>query len=88
MTKLCSSAVINDADVIIDDRFLGDGYAILTAAGAAATQWATHRGAWVLDPVYTAKGFAGMLGRDAEGEWSNSQHIVFIHTGGLPTVFA
>lgn len=82
------NTVINDADVIIDDRFLGDGYAIPTAAGAAATQWAAHRGAWVLDPVYTAKGFAGMLGRDAEGEWSNSQHIVFIHTGGLPAVFA
>jgi 1-aminocyclopropane-1-carboxylate deaminase/D-cysteine desulfhydrase-like pyridoxal-dependent ACC family enzyme len=88
LTLLHSPAAITDADVIIDDRFLGDGYAEPTDAGTAATQWAAHRGAWVLDPVYTAKGFAGLLGRDAEGEWSNSQHVVFIHTGGLPTVFA
>lgn len=88
LALLGSTAPITDADVIIDDRFLGTGYAVPTAAGTAATQWAAHRGAWVLDPVYTAKGFAGLLGRDAESEWSNSQHIVFIHTGGLPAVFA
>lgn len=87
LALLRSIAAITDADVIIDNRFLGDGYAVPTAAGAAATLWAAHRGAWVLDPVYTAKGFAGLLGRDAEGEWSSSQHVVFIHTGGLPTVF-
>lgn len=87
LALLGSIAAITDADVIIDNRFLGDGYAVPTAAGAAATLWAAHRGAWVLDPVYTAKGFAGLLGRDAEGEWSSSQHVVFIHTGGLPTVF-
>lgn len=88
LALLGGTAAITDADVIIDDRFIGDGYATPTAAGAAATLWAAHRGAWVLDPVYTAKGFAGLLGRDAEGEWSHSQHVVFIHTGGLPTVFA
>lgn len=81
-------ATIVDADIVIDDRFLGDGYAEPTDAGTAATRWAAHRGAWVLDPVYTAKGFAGLLGRDAEGEWSHSQHVVFVHTGGLPAVFA
>lgn len=88
LALLNSTATITDVDIIIDDRFLGDGYALPTTAGTTATQWAAHRGAWVLDPVYTAKGFAGLLGRDAEGEWSNSQHVVFIHTGGLPAVFA
>ncbi len=87
LVLLGSPAAITDADIIIDDRFLGDDYAVPTIAGAAATQWAAHRGAWVLDPVYTAKGFAGLLHRDSEGEWSNSQHIVFVHTGGLPAVF-
>lgn len=87
LVLLGSPAAITDADIVIDDRFLGDDYAIPTRSGAAATQWAAHRGAWVLDPVYTAKGFAGLLHRDSEGEWSNSQHVVFIHTGGLPAVF-
>ncbi|MEK7411429.1 MAG: hypothetical protein AAB327_08635, partial [Actinomycetota bacterium] len=87
LALLGSTAAVLDADIIIDDRFLGDDYAAPTRAGAAAARWAAHRGAWVLDPVYTAKGFAGLLGRDAEGEWSKSQHVVFIHTGGLPAVF-
>ena len=85
---LGSKAKIYDDDIIIDDRFIGENYAVPTAAGAEATKWAAHRGAWILDSVYTAKGFSGLLGRDAEGEWSNSQNVVFIHTGGLPSVFA
>jgi D-cysteine desulfhydrase family pyridoxal phosphate-dependent enzyme len=85
---LGSDAKISGADVVIDDRFIGENYAVPTVAGAEATKWAAHRGAWILDSVYTAKGFSGLLGRDAEGEWSNSQQVIFVHTGGLPSVFA
>lgn len=83
-----SDAPIALSDVQIDSRFLGEGYAVPTEAGAAATHWAAHRGAWILDSVYTAKGFSGVLGLDAEGMFSASQNVVFIHTGGLPSVFA
>jgi 1-aminocyclopropane-1-carboxylate deaminase/D-cysteine desulfhydrase-like pyridoxal-dependent ACC family enzyme len=83
-----SDAPIELSDVQIDSRFLGNGYAVPTEAGTAATHWAAHRGAWVLDSVYTAKGFSGLLGLDAEGMFSASQNVVFIHTGGLPSVFA
>lgn len=83
-----SSAPVELSDVHIDSRFLGEGYAIPTEAGEAATHWAAGRGAWVLDAVYTAKGFSGVLGLDAEGMFSASQNVVFIHTGGLPSVFA
>lgn len=85
---LGSAAKISDSDIIIDDRYIGENYAIPTVAGAEATVWAAHRGAWILDSVYTAKGFSGLLGRDAEGEWSKSQQVIFVHTGGLPSVFA
>ena len=83
-----SDAHISLSDVQIDTAFLGDGYAIPTKAGTQATQWAAHRGAWILDPVYTAKGFSGLLGHDAQGSFSPSANVVFIHTGGLPSVFA
>jgi 1-aminocyclopropane-1-carboxylate deaminase/D-cysteine desulfhydrase-like pyridoxal-dependent ACC family enzyme len=83
-----SDAQVDESDVVIDSRFLGEGYAIPTAAGEIATQWAAHRGAWILDSVYTAKGFSGVLGRDAEGAFSPAHNVVFIHTGGLPSVFA
>lgn len=82
-----SPAVISDEDIEIDDRFLGDDYAAPTVEAANAASWAARRGAWILDPVYTAKGFSGVLGRDAEGRHGAGDDIVFIHTGGLPSVF-
>ena len=88
LSLAASDAFIDLSDVKIDGRFLGVGYAVPTAAGAAATRWAAHRGAWVLDSVYTAKGFSGVLGLDEEGTFSDSQNVIFIHTGGLPSVFA
>ena len=74
-------------DVIIDANYMGSDYAMPTQAAAEATTWAAHRGAWVLDPVYSAKGFSGLLGRDAKGEFAADSNIVFIHTGGLPSLF-
>lgn len=87
LALLGESARANQADVIIDANYMGSDYAIATQAAADATAWAAHRGAWVLDPVYSAKGFSGLLGRDANGEWSAQQNVVFIHTGGLPSLF-
>lgn len=83
--------MISRDDIVIESRFLGQDYAVPTAASAAATAWAARRGAWVLDPVYTAKGFAGLLAMDEEGRFAGTageSHVVFIHTGGLPSVFA
>jgi 1-aminocyclopropane-1-carboxylate deaminase/D-cysteine desulfhydrase-like pyridoxal-dependent ACC family enzyme len=88
LSLAASDAPLELSDVQIDGRFLGDGYAIPTEAAAAATRWAAHRGAWVLDSVYTAKGFSGVLGLDTEGMFSPQHNVVFIHTGGLPSVFA
>jgi len=75
------------ADVIIDPSYMGADYAIPTQAATDATTWAAHRGAWVLDPVYSAKGFSGLLGLDANGNFGVDSNIVFIHTGGLPSLF-
>jgi 1-aminocyclopropane-1-carboxylate deaminase/D-cysteine desulfhydrase-like pyridoxal-dependent ACC family enzyme len=73
----------------VDSRFLGDDYAIPTAEGDAAIRWAARHGGWVLDRVYTGKGFAGLLavaGEHAE-QHGPGRNVVWIHTGGLPTVF-
>jgi 1-aminocyclopropane-1-carboxylate deaminase/D-cysteine desulfhydrase-like pyridoxal-dependent ACC family enzyme len=39
-----------------------------------------------LDPVYSAKAFAGLLGLLEAGEIAG--RILFWHTGGLPALFA
>ncbi len=83
-----TDAVIRDDDVELDDRWLGDDYAVPSPAGDAAIDWAARHGGWVLDRTYTGKGFAGLLGNADDGRWRRGDDVVFIHTGGLPAVFA
>ena len=87
LTLLGETARATPEDVIIDANYMGSDYAVPTHAATKASTWAAHRGAWVLDPVYSAKGFSGLLGRDAKGEFAPDSNIVFIHTGGLPSLF-
>jgi D-cysteine desulfhydrase family pyridoxal phosphate-dependent enzyme len=73
----------------VDGRFLGAEYGVPSAEGDAAIHWAARHGGWVLDRVYTGKGFAGLLAIAAEhaAEHGPGRDIVWIHTGGLPSVF-
>jgi len=41
-----------------------------------------------LDPVYSGKGLAGLIAPLRAGRWRRHDHIVFIHTGGAPALFA
>lgn len=77
-----------ESDVEIDTRWLGEDYAVPTSAGDDAIVWAARHGGWVLDRTYSGKGFAGLLGNAADGRWGTDDDVVFIHTGGLPSVFA
>jgi 1-aminocyclopropane-1-carboxylate deaminase/D-cysteine desulfhydrase-like pyridoxal-dependent ACC family enzyme len=79
---------IDDDAVLVDPRWMGDDYAVPTREADDAIRWAARTGGWVLDRVYSGKGMAGLLGRAASGEWGTGDDVVFIHTGGLPSVFA
>jgi 1-aminocyclopropane-1-carboxylate deaminase/D-cysteine desulfhydrase-like pyridoxal-dependent ACC family enzyme len=82
-----SDAIVDDDEVEVDGRWLGDDYAIPTRAGDEAIEWAARHGGWVLDRTYTGKGLSGLLGNAAAGRWRPGDDVVFIHTGGLPAVF-
>ena len=75
-------------DVVLDPNWIGDDYAIPTRAGDAAIRWAARHGGWVLDRVYSGKGFAGLVGNAEAGRWATGSDVVFIHTGGNPALFA
>jgi len=79
---------VTAADVEIDPRWIGDDYGVPTAAGDEAIRWAAVHGGWVLDRTYSGKGMAGLLGNAVAGRWRSGEDVVFLHTGGLPTVFA
>jgi D-cysteine desulfhydrase len=54
---------------------------------AAISQLARAEGI-LLDPVYTGKAFAGLLDLVEKGQLGADGPIIFLHTGGLPALFA
>lgn len=80
--------LVTRGDVHVDPRWMGDDYAVPTRAGDAAIRWAARHGGWVLDRVYSGKGFAGLVGNAESGRWPPGSDVVFVHTGGQPAVFA
>jgi 1-aminocyclopropane-1-carboxylate deaminase/D-cysteine desulfhydrase-like pyridoxal-dependent ACC family enzyme len=42
----------------------------------------------LLDPVYTGKAFGGMLDLIEKGGLGSNEPVIFLHTGGLPALFA
>ena len=81
-------SLVEPADVRLDPNWIGDDYGVPTRAGDAAIRWAARHGGWVLDRVYSGKGLAGLVGNAEAGRWSAGSDVIFIHTGGMPAVFA
>ena len=75
-------------DVEVDDRFVGDGYGVPTAASCEALELAARSEALFLDPTYTAKAMAGLIARARAGEFPNGTTVLFWHTGGQVGLFA
>jgi D-cysteine desulfhydrase family pyridoxal phosphate-dependent enzyme len=71
----------------VDDRFVGPGYGVPSAASTEAIGLLARTEALFLDPVYTAKAMAGLLDYVRSGRLSH-ETILFWHTGGLPALFA
>ena len=75
-------------DVEIDDRYIGAGYAVLTAAEREAIQLLARNEGILLDPVYTGKAMAGLIALVRRGEIGRGERVLFWHTGGTPALFA
>jgi 1-aminocyclopropane-1-carboxylate deaminase/D-cysteine desulfhydrase-like pyridoxal-dependent ACC family enzyme len=74
-------------DVRVDHDYFGADYGAPTdAARAALHLFATCEGL-LLDPVYTGKAAAGLVDYARTGQLPEGP-IVFVHTGGLPALFA
>jgi L-cysteate sulfo-lyase len=79
---------LGPGDVLVNDDYLGGGYAVLTAAEREAVRLIARTEGILLDPVYTGKAMAGLLGLIRTGEIDASEQVLFWHTGGLPALFA
>lgn len=79
---------IPHADIIVDDRYAGKGYAHPTDAANHWVRELARRAAILLDPVYTGKAFAGLAAWLEAGEAPGKGDVIFLHTGGTPALFA
>ncbi len=74
--------------VQVDDRWVGEGYAVPTDTMIEAVRMLAGLEGVLLDPVYTGKAMAGLIGQVREGRWKKGENILFVHTGGSPALFA
>ena len=73
---------------LIEGLYVGEKYGIPSPEGQSALRRLACAEGILLDPVYTAKAFAGMLGEIEKGHLDKNAPIIFLHTGGLPALFA
>ncbi|WP_376792484.1 1-aminocyclopropane-1-carboxylate deaminase/D-cysteine desulfhydrase [Thermoflexus sp.] len=73
---------------LIERTYVGPGYGVPSPQGNEALRRLARTEGILLDPIYTAKAFAGMLDRIENGQLGEREPVIFLHTGGLPALFA
>lgn len=72
----------------IHDEFIGREYGDPTEECLDAIMMMARTEGILLDPVYSGKMMAGFLAHHAAGRWSTQHHILLLHSGGVPALFA
>jgi 1-aminocyclopropane-1-carboxylate deaminase/D-cysteine desulfhydrase-like pyridoxal-dependent ACC family enzyme len=70
----------------IDGGSLGEGYGIPSPASNEAASLLARTEGMLVDPVYTAKGLAGLISAVRSGQL-DGRRAIFWHGGGLPALF-
>jgi len=79
---------LDKSDVIVNDEYIGSGYGEPTDQMKEATKLLAKKEAILLDPVYTGKGFAGLIGLIRNKKFNKNDNVLFIHTGGAVSLSA
>jgi L-cysteate sulfo-lyase len=73
--------------VILEAGYAGEAYGLPTAAMKAAVRRTAQLEGLLLDPVYSGKAMAGLIGLIEAGRFEPDDTVVFLHTGGTPALF-
>lgn len=80
-------AIPKEKVVALDD-WVGPGYSLPTKEMVEAVRLLASTEAILLDPVYTGKAMAGLIGLVRQGRFKSGENVVFVHTGGSPALYA
>lgn len=96
MTRIANQAAeligldpcIGESDIDVTMDFIGPGYGKSSCGGLEALALLARTEGILLDPAYTGKAMAALIDHARKGMLTSDQHVVFIHTGGTPALFA
>ena len=67
---------------------MGDGYGVPTEGMKEAVKLMATKEAILLDPVYSGKGFDGLMDLVSKKYFKDTDKLLFIHTGGAVSLSA
>jgi D-cysteine desulfhydrase family pyridoxal phosphate-dependent enzyme len=79
---------IQPGEILVDDRFLGEGYGVPGQAEKEAILLFARQEGILVDPVYTGRAAAGLIALIRQGFFGRDETVLFWHTGGTPALFA
>lgn len=79
---------LSPGEIDADESHIGPGYGLPSPAGREAMNLLATTEAILLDHVYTAKALGALVGDVRAGKYPPGSTLVFIHTGGVPAIFA
>ena len=79
---------LNVAETTVEcvDGYWQPKYSVPNPMMVEAVHLLARTEAILLDPVYTGKALAGLIGLARQGRFHPHQNVLFIHTGGLPVL--
>jgi D-cysteine desulfhydrase family pyridoxal phosphate-dependent enzyme len=86
--RLGLTARLSLADLDSTDAYIGPRYGVVTDAAREALRLLARTEGIILDPVYSAKAFAGLVDHVRRSEHGPGERVLFLHTGGTPALFA
>ncbi len=74
-------------EIEIAGGYEGPAYAVPSAEGLSLIRAFARSAGLFLDPAYTGKAMLGLAGESDRGRWKSSDNVLFIHTGGIFSLF-
>jgi D-cysteine desulfhydrase family pyridoxal phosphate-dependent enzyme len=68
--------------IVVNDDYLGKGYAMVSDLEREAIQLVAQKEGILLDPVYTGRAMGGLIDLIRWGAFTRGQRVLFWHTGG------
>ncbi len=75
-------------EVDVREEYYGKGHGVTTAAGRDAVHTVARTEGILLDLTYTGKAMSGLIDLVRKGTFGQDERVVFVHTGGIPSLFA